>query len=160
MKLFVSSIAFVLCSSITDQALAGSYSLSDSVVGPDFLDAFTFQTIADPSNGTVFVFVYLGAMFPVVDVFFLLNPVIMLMRAPPRAKVLCHTPTIVLPYVQTTRRSCPQMVLGEILSESNPTRTIPPTSPCMLSSPLQMCSSSIMFNATSFDINYMPTACG
>lgn len=56
MKPLVVSVVTVLCASFVDQALAGGYSLSNSVVGAGFFDAFIFETIADPSNGTVFVF--------------------------------------------------------------------------------------------------------
>jgi hypothetical protein len=53
MRLFVCSVAAFLW--FADSALAGSYSLSDSVVGSQFYDAFSFQAIADPTEGTVFV---------------------------------------------------------------------------------------------------------
>lgn len=55
MKFTLCSVAVVLFSSFADSAQAGSYSLKDSVVGSQFLKAFSFQAIGDPTYGTVFV---------------------------------------------------------------------------------------------------------
>ena len=41
--------------SLTAPALGATYSLSQSVVGDQFLTAFTFETIADPTLGRVSV---------------------------------------------------------------------------------------------------------
>jgi hypothetical protein len=65
MKPFVISVVTVLCASLVDQVLASSYSLSNTVVGAGFFDAFIFETIADPSNGTVFVFL---VIFRAIDI--------------------------------------------------------------------------------------------
>ncbi|KIM77861.1 glycoside hydrolase family 16 protein [Piloderma croceum F 1598] len=53
MKHSVSLAAIVLCLLFVNQAMAGSYALSDSIVGPHFFDAFSFQAIEDPTYGTV-----------------------------------------------------------------------------------------------------------
>ena len=53
MRLSVSSVATFLW--FANSALAGRYSLSDSIIGTQFYDAFSFQDIADPTKGTVFV---------------------------------------------------------------------------------------------------------
>ena len=60
MKLVSSAVAVItFCSFFVGWTVAYGYFLSDSVVGPEFFDAFTFQTIADPSRGTVFVCCYI-----------------------------------------------------------------------------------------------------
>ena len=68
MLLSIFSAAIVFYFSYVDQAMAGSYALSDSIVGPGFFEAFSFQTIKDPTNGTVFVFrcvvVFLPLLIP------------------------------------------------------------------------------------------------
>lgn len=55
MKVTPCSTLVVLCLSFSDLALAAGYFLRDSVTGSQFLDAFTFQDIPDPTQGTVFV---------------------------------------------------------------------------------------------------------
>jgi hypothetical protein len=52
----ISLAAIILCLLFVDQAMASSYALSDSIVGPHFFDAFSFQAIEDPTYGTVSVF--------------------------------------------------------------------------------------------------------
>jgi len=56
MKHSVCLAAIVPCLLFVGQAVAGSYALSDSIVGPHFFDAFSFQAIEDPTYGTVSVF--------------------------------------------------------------------------------------------------------
>lgn len=44
----------LILATLAGSALAGAtYSLSDTIVGEDFYNAFTFEAIADPTNGRV-----------------------------------------------------------------------------------------------------------
>lgn len=50
---FVTSASILMA--LASKALAATYSISNSVVGTGFYDAFSFQNIADPTNGIVYV---------------------------------------------------------------------------------------------------------
>lgn len=43
----------ILASLFTSRALAKNFTLADSYVGANFLSDFTWETINDPTNGTV-----------------------------------------------------------------------------------------------------------
>ena len=46
-------VAFVAIAFLSSTVSADTYSLSNKLVGQGFLDAFTWQAIADPTHGRV-----------------------------------------------------------------------------------------------------------
>lgn len=51
---FSSAITGLVLAALAGSALSGAtYSLSDSIVGEDFYNAFTFVTVSDPLHGRV-----------------------------------------------------------------------------------------------------------
>ncbi|EPQ56434.1 laminarinase [Gloeophyllum trabeum ATCC 11539] len=53
MKCSVSTITYLTALVLADTALGATYSISDNIVGNGFNSAFTYQAIADPTNGRV-----------------------------------------------------------------------------------------------------------
>lgn len=58
MRLSIASV-LVACALAADSVLANTYSISSTVIGSEFLSAFSYQAIADPTNGFVYVAEYL-----------------------------------------------------------------------------------------------------
>ncbi|EGN97297.1 glycoside hydrolase family 16 protein [Serpula lacrymans var. lacrymans S7.3] len=50
---FTPSAGALTLASLAGSALAGTYTVSDNIVGDDFYSAFTFEAIADPTDGRV-----------------------------------------------------------------------------------------------------------
>jgi hypothetical protein len=53
MRLSILDSAFYAIALTTSSGFAASYSQTESIVGSNFLDAFSFQNIPDPTNGRV-----------------------------------------------------------------------------------------------------------